>query len=694
MRHFYLTILCFSIIGIQASESIQWRASPSNSVDFKSVLGKISINPKEKTVSGKLIYDFEIINIVDTIRIDAQNMSFTDVFINGKKVNFSNTTKFLKLFEGFKKGKNTLSFNYLCKPKQAMYFVGNQIWTQGQGKYTSHWFPSFDDVNEKLIFNLDIIFDKDYTVIANGILKEEIAIGNEILWRYRMQKPMSSYLLMLAIGKFENQVVVSKSGKSLQFFIEPADKSKFESTYRYSQQIFDFLEKEIGIEFSWQLYKQIPVRDFVYAGMENTTATIFARDFVVDSIGFNDKNYINVNAHELAHQWFGNLITAKSGKHHWLQEGFATYFALLAEKNIFGSDYYNYKMYQTALQLKYASKNDTIPILNERASSLSFYQKGAWALRFLDEEIGHEKFQKAIKNYLKKYKFQNVETANFLAEINKISDFDTAKFQNEWLEKADFDIEMAKKMLAKNDAMKQYFEVLEMAKKPFVDSKEKYEKLLTSKIYNAVKQQIIIQIRKIPFAEKRNLLNLALQTNDIQIRQTVAENLNEIPLDFKPKFESFLDDKSYITKEIALTKLWQSFPEDRMNLLEKTKNWIGFNDYNLRILWLNLSLQTNDYQEDNKIKFYEELLHFSSSNFETETRQNALENLLFLNDKDENYLPNLINAATHFKWQFAGFARTKIRTLLKNKPHRTYFENLISKLPDNEKVLLEKLLKE
>jgi aminopeptidase N len=73
--------------------------------------------------------------------------------------------------------------------------------------------------------------------------------------------------------------------------------------------------------------------------MENTSATLFASTYIVDS-GFEDRNYINVNAHELAHQWFGNLITAESGKHHWLQEGFATYYALLAERDIYGDDYF------------------------------------------------------------------------------------------------------------------------------------------------------------------------------------------------------------------------------------------------------------------------------------------------------------------------------------------------------------------
>jgi aminopeptidase N len=85
---------------------------------------------------------------------------------------------------------------------------------------------------------------------------------------------------------------------------------------------------------------------------------------VVDSTGFEDRNYTNVNAHELAHQWFGDLVTAQSGKHHWLQEGFATYYAALAEREIYGDDYFYSKLYETAQQ--YASRTDTIPVSMKR----------------------------------------------------------------------------------------------------------------------------------------------------------------------------------------------------------------------------------------------------------------------------------------------------------------------------------------
>lgn len=635
MRYLILLISIFSY------------SQQKNSVDFTSVLGKIEVNTLDKSVSGEVTYYFVLNKSIDTIKIDAQNMDFSNLKINNVKVKFSNNRKQILLFDGYKYGKNQLTFNYLARPKQAMYFVGKgeqlQIWTQGQGKYTSNWFPSFDDPNEKLIFNLDIKFDNEFQVVSNGKLVNKIANQDDFIWNYRMKKPMSSYLLMLAIGKFDLKQEISQSGKPLFYYIEKEDFSKLEPTYRYSKKIFDFLEKEIGVKYPWEVYKQVPVRDFLYAGMENTSATLFSRDFVVDSVGFNDRNYVNVNAHELAHQWFGDLITAQSGKHHWLQEGFATYYALLAEKEVFGEDYFYKKLFDTALQLKSASKTDSNPIVSDKASSLTYYQKGAWVLFVLREEVGSKIFQKAVKNYLKKHSFKNVVTDDFLNEIQKISKFDCDSFGKKWLENSNFDYEYAIKLLSKNKSIQLLLDTKKMKSIPFNEKRDLFEKLMASTSYFPIKEEIIYQCEKVPYEEKQQLLKLALATHEINVRQAIANTTPKVPLDFKADFESLLNDTSYIKKEIALSTVWSQFPEDQKRILDNSKQWIGFNDKNLRILWLTLALGTKEYQMADKVNYYDELLNYCNPEFETSIRQNAIENLLFINDKDQNVLPNLSN---------------------------------------------------
>ena len=674
-------------------------AQQTKSVDFKSVYGQLTINPTEKSVSGAVRYWFTVLKSVDTLKIDAQNMTFSEVELNEKKIAFTTNGKQLLLIHPFQKGKNTLSFEYKAIPKQTLYFVGSeatnnlQIWTQGQGKYTSHWFPSFDDVNEKMIFNVEVVFDSKYKVISNGNLYRKLENNHSTRWKFRMQKPMSSYLLMLAIGQFDKKRELSKSGIPLEMYYDPNTSSKFEPTYRYSKQIFDVLEKEIGVKYPWEIYKQIPVRDFLYAGMENTSATLFSNRYVVDSIGFEDRNYTNVNAHELAHQWFGDLITAQEGKEHWLQEGFATYYALLAEKEVFGEDYFYSKLNDNAKLLQQASKTDTIPVLNAKASSLSFYQKGAWALHVLRDGIGEKAFKKAVKNYLNKYAYRNVNTQDFFAEIKKVSPYDLDTFSKIWLEKSGFNTQIANDLLAKNKSIQTLFEIEKLRNTPLSDKKDFFIKILQSDVYFSAKEAIVAQLENEKYEDKKELLRLALATNNVQVRQTVAATLNAIPEEFRLDYETLLDDKSYQTREIALYNLWQDFPNNRIDYLEKTKNWVGFNDYNLRILWLFLSIATKQYSIDKNL-LINELKNYASINYETSTRQNALEKLLALDLKDDTVLKNIINATTHYQWQFSKFGRDSIRTLLKNQQMRVSFERILPDLNEKEQFQLNRLLRE
>jgi len=666
-------------------------------VDFIECNALININFKNRSIGGGVNYDFNLLKKTDTIYIDAKNMNVDFVFVNGKRIEFDYSEDKIKIFSNFKIGKNKLQISYSAKPKQTLYFTGEdenlQIWTQGQGRYTSHWLPSFDDVNEKVIFNLKIIFDNKYEVISNGKLikksKPSIPIAREVfIYEYSMQKPMSSYLVMLAIGNFEKQTATTKSGTPLEFYLDKNDVSKFEPTYRYSKEMFDYLEQEIGVKYPWGIYRQVPVRDFLYAGMENTTSTIFAQDFVVDSIGFNDRNYVNVNAHELAHQWFGDLITAQSGKHHWLQEGFATYYALLAERHLFGDDYFYEELNDYAEQLKRASKTDTVPVMNEKASSLSFYKKGAWALHVMREDIGAKNFQKAVKKYLKKYQYKNVNTDDFLKIVKDVSGYDVENFKRVWLEKPGFEMEIAQKYLSKNKFIQDYF-ALRKSKKSLSELTE----ILKSNAYYPIKQYILYQTRNIPFEERKVILETALATNDILVRRAVVESTPVIPEAFKSQYETLLNDNSYQTKEIALVNLCTNFPEDREKYLFQTRYLKGNNDKSFRITWLKLAYETPEF-ETQRIDFYLELLHYASAQYESSIRQNALEILLSIDFMNKKVITQLFLATNHHKWQFTLFARTKIRELLKNPEYRKTVETLSETSDESMKALYLKFLNE
>ena len=668
----------------------------TKAVDFLTANGNIMLDFDAKSINGNASYTFNIIQKIDSIKIDAFSMEFSEVKINGKKVGFKQNKRSLALYEGYKKGKNSLTFTYKATPKQALYFTGigeeRQIWTQGQGKYTSHWFPSFDDVNEKMIFGLTISTKDDFAVLSNGILQQRIEIDGLYTSKYQMSKPMSSYLLALVIGNFKKTIEKSDSGISIENYLSAEDLEKYPSTYANSKQLFDFLEKEIGVPYPWEIYRQAPIKDFLYGGMENTTLSTFAQDYVVDKRGLNDKTFDNVSAHELAHQWFGDYVTAASGEHHWLQEGFATYYALLAEKDLYGDDYFHWELYEMAERLKIASAKDTIPLMNASASSLTFYQKGAWALHILKREVGDVNFAKAVKNYLTKHAFSNVKTDDFLVEIRKVSPYDTEKFKREWLQTSGFDSQKAISILKENAFMQEYFGVLSKTEIPFLEKKKEFLEILKSDLNPYIKEEVLLQLSSIPFEEKEEFLKVAMHSKNLKVRQAVAKSLDKIPTGFYEDYLTLLDDESYITQEIALNMLWSQFAEKRVDLLEKTKGRIGFNDRNLEVQWLTLALITPDFEEANKTKFYDRLVILSKSPFESPVRINAITNLLYLNKNDTNVLKLLVEPLLHHKWQFQKFARDKIRVFSKEEKFKTFFNSLLPDLPLAEAKELERVL--
>lgn len=661
-------------------------------IDFITCNASVTPNFIEKSISGNVLYTFKTNNYSDSIKIDAINMEVDEVLLNGKKINFKNNFKTISFKEKYK-SKNKVVVKYKAFPKQTLYFVGTkeeqQIWTQGQGKYTSYWLPSFDDVNEKVIFNLSVSFDKNYEIISNGKLVKT-RVDDLIKYNtFQMKKPMSSYLVMLAIGKYVKKDFKTQSNTPLQLYIDEHDIEKHEPTYRNSIKIFDYLEQEIQFKYPWKIYKQIPVRDFLYAGMENTTSTIFSQDFVVDTIGFNDRNYCNVNAHELAHQWFGNVVTAKTSKHHWLQEGFATYYALLAEKEVFGEDYFYNELLEYALQIKNASKTDTIPVLNEKASSLSFYKKGAWILHTIREDIGEDNFRKVVKNYLTKYQFKNVETEDFLNEITKvIPQFDKEKLYTIWLDNSKFDFKLAENYLIKNKFCEIYLDLL----KKKINLSE-YESLMKSDVYFPVKQYMLQKTENLPFDQKKNLIDLAFKS-DIYTRQTLSETFSQISVEYIEKCETLLDDLSYTTRENTLINLVTNFPEKANYFLKKMANQLGNNDLSLRFTWLKLSIQQNTNDITLREKYFDELLTYSKPPFESSIRINALDILLQIDKMDHRVIESLFLATNHHKWQFTKFSRERVRKYLKYPEYRAHVVQLKENVSEELKTIMERFLNE
>lgn len=660
-------------------------------VDFRKVDVTITPHWQANEVEGKATYTFQMLKDADSVFLDAHNMTILD--FNGIEQVVASENK-IWFKDSFKRNlEYSVTLSYRSKPKQTFYFMvdENEMWTQGQGKYTSHWLPSLDDTNDKMIFNISVVVPENVVAIANGKLMERRNKDGFKKWSFGMKNPMASYLVAVAVGDYKREILVSKSGIPIELYYKLEDEDKVSFTYKYSKEIFDFLEEEIGFPYPWEVYKQVPLRDFLYAGMENTSATFFSEAFMVDEIGYTDRNYVNVNAHELAHQWFGNTVTAKSDEHHWLQEGFATYYALLAEKEIFGEDYFYWQLLQSAEQLQeMSSEGKGELLLNPKAGSLTFYQKGAWAIHILKETVGAENFKKAVKNYLEKYAFQNVTTDDFLNEIKAVSDVDISEFEKNWLYQTAFQIEEAYRSLLKSEFINDYFKIASLRNISFDDKKSQ----LFSAIQNSnefIAQEAVYQLVFEPVSESMELYKAALKSENIYIRQAVAFSLEKIPSELLPAYKNLLDDNSYATQEIAFTQIWNQFPEERSFVLNKMKRRSGFQNKNIRQLWLALSYLSNRDNKDKSELLLKELTSYSSSDFSFEIREKAFQYIFDLNAWNVESLKNLIQSTTHPAWRFAKSSKDILKVIVEKNSYSIDLLQLKDELTEKEKQVLKSL---
>lgn len=677
-------------------------AQVQDKVDFIRAEVFVEPIPSEQKIMGNVTYGFTVTNKVDSIFLDAHRMDFSSVMLDGKKVSYTNTDKKIIIHHPFKKtAPHTLKLEYVAYPKQTVYFLGwndtvdgnEQIWTQGQGKYTSHWLPSLDDMTDKVEFDLSLAFKNGYTVIANGKLSGKEEMNDKTHWSFDLQKPMSSYLVGFAIGNFDKKELKSSSGVPIELYYEPKDSKKMEPTYRHTQHIFDFLEKEIGVPYPWQNYKQVPVQDFLYAGMENTTCTIFSNQYVIDSTAFVDKNYVNVNAHELAHQWFGDLVTETSSEHHWLHEGFATYYAYLAEKDLFGEDHFYWHLLGTAEALKSFSEDDQGEALrNPGAGSLTFYEKGAWALAMLHERVGDSNFKQGIRNYLQKYAYQNVTIPNFMEEMENVSGMDLSNFEQEWLEDPNFRYAEAQSFLMqKNTSIKRFFELKEKIGEQVETAEAVLKGIWDSLGSSQLRQHLVLEYGS-HFSSQ--FLSAILQTDDLKVRQAVILSLEKIPAEIQQEVEELLLDQSYTTVETALYKLWTHFPAQRAKYLDKTEGVIGFPNKNVRLLWLTLALVTPEYNPDLKPSYFEELNGYTGPEHHFETRLLAFQYLKSIGGFNDETLKNLIEACGHHVWHFKKSARDILKEFLKKEDGLARVKAIYPLLNQEEKQYLDKTLGE
>ena len=392
-------------------------------------LNSVSLIKKDDKIPLRYIYDGKLLKI-------SLDKSYT------RDQNFTIFIDYVAMPNKLKIGEDIASAG-----DRGIYFINRdgkdkgkprQIWTQGETECNSTWFPTINGTQEKMTQELNITVPNEFVSLSNGTLEISTLNGDGTRTdSWRQEQPHSTYLTMLAVGDF----VITKDhwrDKELSYYTEPEYAATAKMVFGKTPEMMEFFSNKLGIEYPWDKYSQIVVRDFVSGAMENTTATVFFEGLNMSEGQFLDENHEDIIAHELFHHWFGNLVTAESWANLPLNESFATYGEYLWEEFKYGRDLADVKGLED-MSIYIANKRKTEPDVirfdyadKEQMFDEISYHKGGRILHMLRKTVGDEAFFESLKLYLTKHSFKTAEIHDLRLVFEEISGMDLNWFFNQW----------------------------------------------------------------------------------------------------------------------------------------------------------------------------------------------------------------------------------------------------------------------
>ena len=400
--------------------------------------------------------------------LDAKGMDIHQVAIekNNARKNLSYTYDSLQLTITLdktytKNEKYTVYIKYTAKPNdykangsaaitdaKGLYFINplgteknkpTQIWTQGETEGTSVWIPIIDKTNQKTTQEFHLTVPSKYVSLSNGLLVKQVDNKNGTrLDVWKMDQPHAPYLFFIGIGDYAI-VKDSYKGKELSYYIEKEYEKVARKIYGNTPAMMAFYEKILGVNFPWVKYAQISGRDYVSGAMENTTATLHSDAVQQDARELVDENaWESTIAHELFHQWFGDLVTAESWSNLTVNESFADYSQTLWEEHSKGKDageYENYKGLRGYLSSPADAEKDLVRFYykdREDMFDLVSYQKGGRVLNMLRHYVGDEAFYASLNKYLTDNQFKNGSAIKLKLAFEAVTGKDMNWFFNQW----------------------------------------------------------------------------------------------------------------------------------------------------------------------------------------------------------------------------------------------------------------------
>jgi aminopeptidase N len=343
---------------------------------------------------------------------------------------------------------------YSAVPRRGLYFLApdrkvkdrpQQVWSQCQDEDARHWFPCLDKPHVKMTTELRVAVPAGWIALSNGEPRN-VTRPRKGPWVYHFEldRPHPAYLVTLVAGEFaivkDRSARLGRRSVPVEYFVPPRRKADAARSLGETPRMLELFSGLTGVAFPWSRYSQVVVSDFIFGGMENTTATTLYEHVLLDRRAALDVTSNDLVAHELAHQWFGDYVTCRDWSHGWLNEGFATFFEHVERESRLGRDEYDWGVSNDLdAYLGEANGRYTRPIVCRDYQApidlfdRHLYEKGGLVLHMLRRELGDELFWRGVAHYLDRHAHGIVETNDLMRALEEASGASLERFFDQWV---------------------------------------------------------------------------------------------------------------------------------------------------------------------------------------------------------------------------------------------------------------------
>jgi aminopeptidase N len=416
----------------------------------------VSLDLDGKSVDGRATLDvLRVDPEADELPLDAIGFEVSEVTVDRAAVPWRYDGQTLTVTLGKESEKARVVVVYRATPRRGLYFLEpdehypdrpRQVWSQCQEQDASHWFPCHDSPHLKMTTELVARVPNGWYALSNGALvSAQTPKTGDHVYHWRMSDPHASYLVTLATGDFAEITDRAMAGDRevpIAYLVPRGREQDGRRTFERTPAMVEHFGAVTGVPYPWNRYAQVVVSDFIFGGMENTTATTMYEHILLDERAALDVSSDDLIAHELAHQWFGDYVTCRAWSEGWLNEGFATFFEHVWREKHLGRDEYAFGLkvdveaYVSEAHGRYrrpvvcADYDAPLDLFDRH-----LYEKGGLVLHALRAELGDALFWRGVNRYLTDHARGVVETRDLQRAMEDVSGRSLGRSFEQWLYK-------------------------------------------------------------------------------------------------------------------------------------------------------------------------------------------------------------------------------------------------------------------